>query len=428
MVVLVYFIMSITVLFLSYRVSLKKATIFSVLVSIFILISQTKIFSYEAIVYLLFINAVPVIVEMFKKAFDEHKAIMRVRFEEGKKRYDLLQVEDREQMRLNLEKEKTLHQVLSLYEISKDMSSCLTLEGILNVFSVTLKKSFRFKIARFIQLKESNDFIEAVYHIEVGYGLEKVSLDEFDTELTKIILKDKKVISFSLQENPDFLRKLTMIKDFETLVAIPVFVEGRVAGILYVDGILRRHFENFIILTSQFAIQFQKVILYKKVQEMSITDSLTEISTRRHFLERFNEEVRRSMRHKSNLTLLMLDLDHFKETNDKFGHLVGDVVLKEVAGILKSNLREIDIIGRYGGEEFAIVLAGTGKEEAHQAAERIRESIEGAIFKAYDEVVSTTVSIGVGVFPDNGADVESLIEASDKTLYKAKETGRNRVC
>ncbi len=426
--VLIYFIISMAVLFLSYRVSLKRSIIFSILVSIFILIIQPKLFSYGTIVYLLFINALPITAEIFKKDFDEYKRIMRTRFEEGKKRYEDSQVDDKRQIEVNLEKEKALHHVLSLYEISKDMSSCLTLEDILNIFSVTLKKSFRFKHSRFIQLKESGDSIEAIYHIEVGCRLGKVTPEEFDDELTKLILEKKKIISFSLQESPKSLRKLTMIKDFETLVAIPVFVESRIAGILYIEAVPRKYFENFIILTSQFAIQFQKVVLYRKVQEMSITDSLTEVSTRRHFLDRFSEEIRRSMRHKSNLTLLMLDLDHFKETNDTFGHLVGDAVLKEVAVILKSNLREIDIIGRYGGEEFAIVLAGTGKEEAHQAAERIRESIEATVFKAYDEVVSTTVSIGVSVFPDKGVDVESLIEASDRALYKAKETGRNKVC
>ena len=161
---------------------------------------------------------------------------------------------------------------------------------------------------------------------------------------------------------------------------------------------------------------------------MAITDSLTQLATRRYFLERFKEEIRRSMRHKSSMSLLMLDLDHFKEKNDRFGHLVGDVVLKEVAGLLKSNLREIDVIGRYGGEEFSIVLSGIGKEGAFQVAGRIRESVEGATFKAYDEVVSTTLSIGVAVFPDDGVDIESLIEAADKTLYKAKELGRNRIC
>jgi len=108
--------------------------------------------------------------------------------------------------------------------------------------------------------------------------------------------------------------------------------------------------------------------------------------------------------------------------------LVGDVVLKEVAGIIKSNLREIDILGRYGGEEFAIALADTDKEGALQVAEHIRRSIESAIFKAYDEVTSSTVSIGISTFPENGADANSLIESSDRALYKAKESGRNRVC
>jgi diguanylate cyclase (GGDEF)-like protein len=124
----------------------------------------------------------------------------------------------------------------------------------------------------------------------------------------------------------------------------------------------------------------------------------------------------------------MLDLDHFKETNDKFGHLVGDVVLKETAVILKDTLREIDIIGRYGGEEFSIVLTGIGREGAAQVAERIRQNVESAVFKAYDEVVSSTVSIGVSVFPDDGVDALNLIESADQALYRAKESGRNKVC
>ncbi len=424
---LIYFVASIIVLFLSYRVNLKKAIIFSVLVSTFILINQIEVFSRGTVISLLFINAIPFITEIFKKDFDKHKAVMRTRFEERKKVYEELQSEDKQQIEANLERERRLHQVLSLYEISKDMSSCLAFEDILNIFSATLKKSFRFNLCRFIQLKDPND-TGSVYHIKLGHGIEKVDASHFDKEVTKIVLEKKKMISFSRQENPDSLRSLQVIKDFESLIAIPLFVEEKITGFLYIENIPRDYFENFTILASQFAIQYQKVALYKKVQEMSITDSLTEISTRRYFLERFSEEIRRSMRHKSTLPLLMLDLDHFKQNNDKFGHLVGDVILREVAGILKSNLREIDIIGRYGGEEFAIVLAGTGREEAFQAAERIRESIEAGVFKAYDEVVSTTVSIGVSVFPDDGVDVESLIESADRALYKAKETGRNRVC
>ncbi len=124
----------------------------------------------------------------------------------------------------------------------------------------------------------------------------------------------------------------------------------------------------------------------------------------------------------------MIDLDYFKEKNDKFGHLVGDVILKEIAKILKSNLREIDIIGRYGGEEFSVVLAGIGRTGAIQVAERLRSSIEHSVFKAYDEKVSSTISIGIASFPEDGVDENSLIESADNALYKAKQKGRNMAC
>ncbi|MBU1006294.1 MAG: GGDEF domain-containing protein [Candidatus Omnitrophica bacterium] len=424
---LVYSLIAMPVLFLSYRISLSRILIFTALAGIFILIRDISEFPYEAIVFVFFINAVPFIAEASRREMDRYKADMRSDFEVVKKSYEDLVSQDKREMESNLEREKRMQQVLSLYEISKDMSGCLSLEDIFSIFSATLKKSFRFSLSKFILLKDSKE-MEAVYEIKMGTQTIKAAPDAFDKELVKIVLNTKKTVSICRQDGHEFLRRLSVIKDFETLVAIPLFSEKELAGILYVENMPRRHFENFIILTGQFVIQFQKVSLYKKVQEMSIKDSLTEIGTRRYFLERFSEETRRSMRHKANLSFLMLDLDYFKQKNDKFGHLVGDVVLKEVAAILKASLREIDIIGRYGGEEFAIVLTETGRDGARQVAERIRESIESTIFKAYDEVVSTTVSIGISVFPDDGGDVESLIESADKALYKAKETGRNRVC
>ena len=424
---LIYYIFAMLILFLSYRINLIRVCIFSILIGAFILVRGLKIFPYEAIIFVLFINIIPFIVDRFKKDFGNHKSNMRAKFEETKNSYESLAREDKEQVESNLEREKKLQQVLSLYEISKDMSTCLTFGDIFVIFSSTLKKLFRFRISRLVVLKESRA-IDSVYQIELGHGIRKVVSDGFDRELVKIAFENKRTLSVLSQNDAGLFRMLSIIKNFETLIAIPLFAEDKISAVLYVENIPKVHFENFMILASQFAIQLQKVILYRKVQEMSITDSLTEISTRRYFLERATEEIRRSMRHKSNLSFLMLDLDHFKERNDKFGHLVGDVVLKEVASILKSSLREIDIIGRYGGEEFAIVLTGTGKDGAFQVAERIRENIEGAVFKAYDEAVSITVSTGISVFPDDGVDIEDLIESADKSLYKAKESGRNKVC
>ena len=424
----IYSIASALVLFLSYRISLSRGVIFSALIGVFILVKEASVSPYEAWVFALFINAAPFIAKGFKKEVNRNKQDMRSGFEDVKRTYEDLASKDTREIGSNLEREKKMQQVLSLYEISKDMSSCLALEDIFNIFSSTLKKSFRFRASRLVLLKEANE-IGVVYKITPGKKTAIISPDEFDQELVKIGHNTRRTLLISSQgEGHEYLRRLSVIKNFETLISIPLFAEERMAGVLYVENMPRPHFENFIILVGQFAIQLQKVILYKKVQEMSITDSLTEISTRRYFLERFNEETRRSMRHKKSLSFLMLDLDNFKECNDKFGHLVGDVVLKEVSAILKSNLREIDIIGRYGGEEFAIVLTGTGRKGAIQVAERIREGIESATFKAYDEVVSSTVSIGISVFPEDGADVGSLIEAADEALYKAKKTGRNRVC
>ena len=423
----IYTTISILIIFLNYRVAFSRGMGISLGISLFILIHNVRAYPYETIVYISFINTVPFITDRFKKDFDACKKLMRARFEKVKSSYTELLKKDRDVIESNLEMEKRLQHILSLYEISKDMSTCLLFEDIFSIFSSVLKKSFRFRISRVLLLRDSKD-IEGAYNIETGRRIHKVAPDNFDRELAAIAVETKKTVSLSSQEGDVSLRRLSVIKDFESLISVPLFVEGTIAGVLYIENIPRMYFDNFMILSSQLAIHFQKVMLYKKVQEMSITDSLTGVRNRRYFLDRFKEELRRSMRHKSSVSLLMLDLDHFKEKNDRFGHLVGDVILKKVADMLTSDIRAIDVIARYGEEKFSILMSGIDRKEALRVSERIRLNIEEAIFKAYDETVTTTVSIGISVFPDNGVDVEGLIESADRALYKAKETGRNRIC
>jgi len=416
------------ILYLSYRLPLYKALALSLGIGIFFVVRELKTAPLESFLFAAFINLVPPVAYYFRKDFEHYRDLLRTDLETVKSSYEQLLQLDKLEVESNLEKEKRLQQVLSLYEISKDMSVCLNVEEIYNVFTQTLKKLFRFRVSRFILLEKPGEITD-VYQIEIGAKLSKVAPDSFDREIVRIGVEAKRAISITAhsQKDEDFFRRLYILKDFETLVAVPLFSQGDIIGILYIENLPVIYFENFIILAGQFAIQFQKVLLYKKVQELAVTDSLTGLSTRRYFLERFSEEIRRSMRHKTNLSLLMLDLDHFKKKNDSYGHLVGDVILSEVARLVKSNLREIDIVGRYGGEEFAIVLVNTKLEDAVQVAERIRQNIASTTFKAYDEIVSTTVSIGISVFPDDGPREESLIEAADKALYKAKESGRNCV-
>ncbi|MDP2910842.1 MAG: diguanylate cyclase [Candidatus Omnitrophota bacterium] len=424
----IYTIFYLALLILSYKVKLSWSLWCSLGISVFIILFEIRRVSYETFLLILFFNAIPFITEKFRRNFNAYKFQMRTEFESVRKSYNELIEIDKKQLESNLEIERKMQQVSSLYEVSKDMSACLTFEDIFNIFSSVLKKSFRFRLVKLVFLKGSKDAIDSIYKIELGRSYAKVAPDNFDKELIEVVFETNKEILIARQEDSPFLRRLSVVKDFETLIAIPLISEEKISGILYIENISRVYFENFLILAGQFAIELQKVILYKKVQEMAITDSLTEVSTRRYFLERFREEIRRSMRRKASMSFLMMDLDYFKQKNDKFGHLVGDVILKEIAHILKSNLREIDMIGRYGGEEFSVVLSGIDREGALQVSERLRSSIEHSIFNAYDEKVSITISIGVASFPQDGVDENSLIESADRALYKAKEQGRNRVC
>ena len=176
------------------------------------------------------------------------------------------------------------------------------------------------------------------------------------------------------------------------------------------------------------AVAIQNAFLYSCVQELAIRDSLTGLFVRRYFMKRFQEETRRTARKKGALSLLILDIDHFKSYNDRFGHATGDIVLKYLARIITSSVRGGDMVARYGGEEIAILLINTDKESARKIAESIRKKIEDEPFVLRREKQNLTVSIGISTYPKDSATEEELIKTADARLYKAKNLGRNRVC
>ncbi len=166
----------------------------------------------------------------------------------------------------------------------------------------------------------------------------------------------------------------------------------------------------------------------KRLRKLSITDGLTELFNHRHVHELLRDEFERSARSGEQVAVAMLDLDRFKNVNDTYGHPTGDVVLFETAGILKKTAREIDMVGRYGGEEFIAILPSTGEEEAAAFAERIRTGVQEHLYRDEETEIHMTVSCGVASFPADGVDSpESLLKRADEALYAAKEGGRNRV-
>ncbi|MCP3140416.1 GGDEF domain-containing response regulator [Pyxidicoccus xibeiensis] len=165
-----------------------------------------------------------------------------------------------------------------------------------------------------------------------------------------------------------------------------------------------------------------------ELQRLSATDGLTGVHNHRHFQERLREEFRRAQRYDDALSLILLDLDHFKDVNDRYGHAAGDGVLREVAGALQRGVRETDLVARYGGEEFAVLLPRTHLTGALTVAERVRRELR-ALRLGGDGTLHVTASLGVSSFPHRTVlSPEQLLLTADEALYQAKHEGRDRIC
>jgi diguanylate cyclase (GGDEF)-like protein len=173
------------------------------------------------------------------------------------------------------------------------------------------------------------------------------------------------------------------------------------------------------------ATALQNSIYVEKVRQLASRDGLTGMLNRRAFEERILEEITRADRYHTSLAILMIDIDHFKAVNDEFGHLLGDEVLKHSATIFQHQLRKVDFICRFGGEEFAIILPSTTLESGAAVAEKLRRAFFSHAFSGISRPI--TVSIGVAAFPEHGMHRDTLVRSADRALYQAKQEGRNRV-
>ncbi len=220
---------------------------------------------------------------------------------------------------------------------------------------------------------------------------------------------------------------------FRSLIATPLISENKVVGILRMDNLRESAYSQddlrlLDILSALGAVAVQNAVLYSRTQELAIRDGLTGLFVRRYFMERFRTEMKRAARTGGRFSLLMLDIDHFKEYNDRYGHTSGDLVLKHLAGLVTSSMKEGDILARYGGEEIACLLYGADRREGALRAEAIRALIEDNPLVLRREKNKVTVSIGVSSYPQDAVLEEELIRIADERLYQAKAKGRNRVC
>ena len=220
-------------------------------------------------------------------------------------------------------------------------------------------------------------------------------------------------------------------EDVRSVIAVPLYFEGGLIGIF---GMLSKQ-KEFLdsrqislveVMCNQAATSIANAKMHAEIERMATTDGLTGLYNHRVFQQKLTEELKRSERHETPLSLLLTDIDFFKKVNDTYGHPVGDLVLKGVSKVLLHEIRDIDIAARYGGEEFVVILPGTDSAGAKNSAERLRKAIMAETFSSDGRTLKVTTSIGIATVPADARTKEELIEKTDQALYHAKHNGRNR--
>jgi len=220
----------------------------------------------------------------------------------------------------------------------------------------------------------------------------------------------------------------------QSLMSVPMMSGSRIIGILRADSFKGGHFTAddlrlFTTIADLGGITIENAQLFDRLEDLAIKDSLTGLCLRRYLQERLAQEISRHLRTDKKFSFLMLDLDKFKQYNDKFGHMAGDIVLKAIGAILQDSFKNPgDLICRYGGEEFAVILPEMSKKQALKLAEDVRKKIELNTIILRREKTRITASIGVSAFPDDAKLKDDLIRKADEALYRAKAMGRNKVC
>lgn len=214
-------------------------------------------------------------------------------------------------------------------------------------------------------------------------------------------------------------------------MGVPLIANGQVRGVLCMarnasEPFANREAEMAYAFCSQAIIAIENARLFGEVHRLAITDELTGVNNRRSLFELGERELKRARRYGIALSVIMLDVDHFKKVNDKHGHGAGDKVLCAVAERCRNAIRDVDVVGRYGGEEFAVILPDTDQERARSVAERLRQTIVATPVTCGADVLTVSASLGIAALENDG-DLMALLGRADAALYRAKETGRNRV-
>jgi len=246
------------------------------------------------------------------------------------------------------------------------------------------------------------------------------------------VIAQSKPLFVSDTSNDFRFQTIPLESKVQSLVSAPLMAGNEILGLIRMESCYPAAFrQDDARLLSNFCdlatVALEHVALYRQTIELAITDGLTGLYVQRYYKERVRDEVFRALEHKLPLCLMMIDVDDFKKYNDRYGHLVGDKVLKLVSQVLRETVRTVDLVARYGGEEFSVLLLKTPWAGAETVAERIRQKVQDQEIIASQQSSRVTVSIGVAELNPSFKDVDSFIDSADQALYQAKAAGKNCV-
>jgi diguanylate cyclase (GGDEF)-like protein len=311
------------------------------------------------------------------------------------------------------EKEKILNELLnkSLQLVNAEQGSLMILDPETSELVVEAKKSV-------------DDTVHEKMRLKVSEGI-----------AGQIFESGSSVLVADIEQDPRFRQTNRPRYKTKSFISVPIQIHDNITGIINIsDKMKGKSFDEEDLnlvqsIMKSAAVAVERSFLFRHaedLQKLSITDPLTNIYNRRYLNRRLSEEITRYNRYRHPFSFMMLDLDKFKEYNDTYGHIPGDNLLRNLAGLLEKSLRTIDIAARFGGDEFVVIFPQTSKVDAIQITNRLKEKVDAAL-EQYEINVRLGVSMGLATFPDDATSIMELIEKTDQALYLAKKAGGNRV-
>jgi diguanylate cyclase (GGDEF)-like protein len=343
-----------------------------------------------------------------------------------------------------------------IIDIGREMAENLNLEPLLHYAMEVAMDLLGAEFGYLVMVEEDGQLTFRVCRDQSGNRISEPDAQISHTIFDQVITTSEPQVIADAIVDPDYQNAESVLAlHLRSVMCVPLISRERVLGAIYLENRTKtslfdeESLKPLSYLAALAAVSIENVLLYEKLEArvekrttelekaneklnfLAITDPLTGIYDRRYFFELARNTLKAAERYQHSLSLLMIDIDHFKKVNDAFGHLVGDAVLIEFSHILKENIREVDVVARYGGEEFVIMMPETDLDAAEKSAQRLCRLIDQYEFTHNGDRVHITISVGVSCYDSETGgkelEIDALVDQADKGLYEAKNAGRNGV-